>query len=161
MKALIAAAALLAMTAAPAFAAPVTRKQTDASPIASSATVPAGSTFYFLSGATASPIDPKITDSPDAFGDTEAQAMSIFTKMKAQLADLGLTMGDVVKMTVFLVGDPKLGGKMDRDGMMRAYTKFFGTADQPNKPTRSAFQIAGLARSQQLIEIEAIAAKAP
>jgi enamine deaminase RidA (YjgF/YER057c/UK114 family) len=160
-KALAIISALLALAATPAHAAPVTRKQTDASPIASSATVPPGATLYFLSGATGAPIDPKVTDTPDAFGDTEAQAMSIFTKMKAQLADLGLTMGDVVKMTVFLVGDPKLNGKMDRDGMMRAYLKFFGTADQPNKPTRSAFQIAGLARVQQLIEVEAIAAKAP
>lgn len=155
------AAAALALFATSAQAQGITRKQTDASPIASSATVPTGSTLYFLSGATASPIDPKITDTPDAYGDTEAQAMSIFTKMKAQLVDLGLSMGDVVKMTIFLVGDPKLGGKMDRDGMMRAYTKFFGSADQPNKPTRSAFQIAGLARPQQLIEIEVIAAKAP
>lgn len=162
-KTLMIAVAGLALTlgAATAQAAPVTRKQTDASPIAASATVPAGATLYFLSGATAAPIDPKITDTPDAFGDTEAQAMSIFAKMKAQLAELGLNMGDVVKMTVFLVGDPKLNGKMDRDGMMRAYTKYFGTADQPNKPTRSAFQIAGLARPQQLIEVEAIAAKAP
>jgi 2-iminobutanoate/2-iminopropanoate deaminase len=161
MKASVAiAAATLSLVVTPAHA-QVTRKQTDASPIASSATVPSGSTLYFLSGATGAPIDLKDTASPGAFGDTEAQALSIFTKMKAQLADLGLTMGDVVKMTVFLVGDPKLEGKMDRDGMMRAYTKFFGTADQPNKPTRSAFQIAGLARPQQLIEVEAIAAKAP
>lgn len=139
----------------------VTRKQSDASPLASSVTVAPGATLYFLSGATGSPIDPKVIDTPDAYGDTEAQTMSILTKMKAQLADLGLGMGDVVKMTVFLVGDPKLGGKMDRDGMMRAYLKFFGTAEQPNKPTRSAFQIAALARPQQLVEIEAIAAKAP
>lgn len=162
MKAMITTfAAMMALAAFPARAEPVTRKQSDASPIASSATVPPGSTLYFLSGAVGSPIDPKVTDTPDAFGDTEAQTMSILTKMKAQLEGLGLTMGDVVKMTVFMVGDPKLGGKMDRDGMMRAYLKFFGTAEQPNKPTRSAFQIAGLGRPAQLVEIEAIAAKGP
>lgn len=154
-------AAFMALGMATGAQAQVTRKQSDASPLASSATVAPGATLYFLSGATASPIDPKVTDTPDAYGDTEAQTMSILTKMKAQLADLGLGMGDVVKMTVFLVGAPKLGGKMDRDGMMRAYLKFFGTAEQPNKPTRSAFQIAGLARPQQLVEIEVIAAKAP
>ncbi len=162
MKALLTlSAGLLATLATPAQAEPVTRKQTDASPIASSATVPPGSTLYFLSGAVGAPIDPKVTDTPDAYGDTEAQTFSILTKMKAQLADLGLGMGDVVKMTVFMVGDPKLNGKMDRDGMMRAYLKFFGTAEQPNKPTRSAFQIAGLGKPSQLVEIEAIAAKAP
>jgi len=162
MKAALAwALALAALGTTTTAQAQVSRKQSDASPIASSATVAPGATLYFLSGATGSPIDPKVTDTPDAYGDTEAQTMSILTKMKAQLADLGLGMGDVVKMTVFLVGDPKLGGKMDRDGMMRAYLKFFGTAEQPNKPTRSAFQIAGLARPQQLVEIEVIAAKAP
>jgi enamine deaminase RidA (YjgF/YER057c/UK114 family) len=142
-------------------AATVEHKQTPGAMIASAAIIPPGSTLYYLSGATAAPIDPKDMESPDAFGDTEAQTLSIFTKMKAQLADLGLAMGDVVKLTVFLVGDPKLGGKMDRDGMTKSYKKFFGTADQPNLPTRSAFQIAGLARPQQLVEIEAIAAKAP
>jgi enamine deaminase RidA (YjgF/YER057c/UK114 family) len=142
-------------------AATVEHKQAPGAMIASAAIIPPGSTLYYLSGATGAPIDPKDVESPDAFGDTEAQSLSIFTKMKAQLADMGLTMGDVVKLTVFLVGDPKQGGKMDRDGMTRAYKTFFGTADQPNLPTRSAFQIAGLARPQQLVEIEAIAAKAP
>jgi 2-iminobutanoate/2-iminopropanoate deaminase len=129
--------------------------------IASSAMVPGGSKLYFLSGSTGSPIDPKVTEGPDAFGNTEAQTLSILTKMKAQLAELGLGMGDIVKLTVFLVGDPKLGGKMDRDGMTTSYKKFFGTPDQPNLPTRSTIQIASLGRPQTLVEIEAIAAKAP
>jgi len=156
---LAAMAATSALTSA--HAATVEHKQAPGAMIASAAIIPPGSTLYYLSGATAAPIDPKDVESPDAFGDTEAQTLSIFTKMKAQLAELGLTMGDVVKLTVFLVGDPKLGGKMDRDGMTKSYKKFFGTADQPNLPTRSAFQIAGLGRPQQLVEIEAIAAKAP
>ncbi|BBF67838.1 RidA family protein [Sphingomonas bisphenolicum] len=153
--------AAMAATSTSAQAATVEHKQAPGAMIASAAIIPPGSTLYYLSGATGAPIDPKDVESPDAFGDTEAQTLSIFTRMKAQLADMGLTMGDVVKLTVFLVGDPKLGGKMDRDGMTRAYKTFFGTADQPNLPTRSAFQIAGLARPQQLVEIEAIAAKAP
>ena len=33
-----------------------------------------------------------------------------------------------------LVGDPALGGRMDFDGMMRAYSKHFGTAAQKNLP---------------------------
>ncbi len=160
MKALTA-LMLAAMVPTSAQAATVEHKQAPGAMIASAAIIPPGSTLYYLSGSTGAPIDPKDMESPDAFGDTEAQTLSIFTKMKAQLAELGLTMGDVVKLTVFLVGDPKLGGKMDRDGMTRSYKKFFGTADQPNLPTRSAFQIAGLGRPQQLVEIEAIAAKAP
>ncbi|EQB30530.1 RidA family protein [Sphingobium ummariense] len=152
---------LLALSATPAHAAGVEHRQAPGAMIASAAIVPPGSTFYYLSGATASPVSPADTESPDAYGDTETQTFSILTKMKAQLAEMGLGMGDVIKLTVFLVGDPKNGGKMDRDGLTRAYKKFFGTADQPNLPTRSAFQIAALARPQQLVEIEAIAAKAP
>jgi 2-iminobutanoate/2-iminopropanoate deaminase len=149
------------LTAAAGHAAGVERKA--ASPtavIASSAMVPEGSKLYFLSGSTGSPIDPKDVDSPGAFGNTEAQTLSILTKMKAQLAELGLGMGDIVKLTVFLVGDPKLGGKMDRDGMTVSYKKFFGTAEQPYLPTRSTVQVAALGRPQTLVEIEAIAAKA-
>jgi enamine deaminase RidA (YjgF/YER057c/UK114 family) len=68
-------------------------------------------------------------------------------------------MGDVIKMNVFLVGDPAKGGKMDFPGMMAAYTKFFGTKEQPNLPARSAVQVAGLAAPGGLVEIEVIAAK--
>ncbi|PTQ08266.1 endonuclease [Sphingomonas oleivorans] len=151
-----------ALTAAAGHAADVERRQSSPTAvIASSASLPAGSKIYFLSGSTASPINPADTESADAFGDTKTQTLSILTKMKAQLASLGLAMGDVVKLTVFLVGDPKLGGKMDRDGMTAAYKMFFGTPDQPNLPTRSTIQVAALGRPQTLVEIEAIAAKAP
>ena len=156
----ILAAAMLATTAGQ--AAGVARKTSSpTAAIASSAMVPGGSKLYFLSGSTGSPVDPKDTDSPGAFGNTEAQTLSILTKMKAQLAELGLGMGDIVKLTVFLVGDPKLAGKMDRDGMTASYKKFFGTPDQPNLPTRSTVQVAALGRPQTLVEIEAVAAKAP
>lgn len=137
----------------------VERKQGPGAMIASSAAVPGAAKVYYLSGSTGSPIDPKDTESANAFGDTKAQAISIFTKMKAQLAELGLGMGDVVKLTVFMVGDPKLGGKMDREGMTAAYKSFFGTPDQPNLPTRSTVQVAALGRPQTLIEVEAIAAR--
>jgi enamine deaminase RidA (YjgF/YER057c/UK114 family) len=42
---------------------------------------------------------------------------------------------------------------------MRAYTKYFGTEEQPNKPARSAVQIAGLVRQNMLIEIEVVIAR--
>src|SRR5579875_3646533 len=75
--------------------------QTDKSPIASG--VWAGDTLY-LSGQLASPIDPTAAK-PD-YGDTERQAYSVFTKIQALLKEQGLDMKDVVKMTVFLAGDP-------------------------------------------------------
>jgi enamine deaminase RidA (YjgF/YER057c/UK114 family) len=66
--------------------------------------VPAGSKLLFVSGTTASPLDPA---KPEEFGDTAAQTKSILTKMKAQLEGMGWGLGDIVKMTVFLVGTRK------------------------------------------------------
>jgi enamine deaminase RidA (YjgF/YER057c/UK114 family) len=68
-------------------------------------------------------------------------------------------MGDIVKMTVFMVADPAKDGKLNFAGMMAGYTKFFGTKDQPNKPARSAVQVAALVVPGPLLEIEVIAAK--
>jgi enamine deaminase RidA (YjgF/YER057c/UK114 family) len=42
---------------------------------------------------------------------------------------------------------------------MAGYTQFFGTAEQPNLPARSAFQVAALAAPGALVEIEVVAAK--
>ena len=57
-------------------------------------------------------------------------------------------------MTVYLVGDPAKGGRMDFDGFMAAYTQFFGTKEQPNLPARSTVQVAGLVAPGMLVEIE-------
>ena len=62
-------------------------------------------------------------------------------------------------MRVFLVGDPAMAGKMDFAGMMAAYSQFFGTTDQPNKPARTTVQVAGLASPGALVEIEAQAVR--
>lgn len=67
-------------------------------------------------------------------------------------------MKDVVKMTVFLGPDPKTG-KLDFAGMQSEYVKYFGTKDQPNKPARSAVQVAALAAPWALLEVEVIAIK--
>ncbi|MGI4793898.1 MAG: RidA family protein [Janthinobacterium lividum] len=157
----VATALLLSATlSSGAYAAGLERKSAPQAMIASSVTVPAGTTLVFLSGTTASPIGPANTAALAAYGNTEVQTMSIFTKMKTQLAEMGMDMGDVVKLTVFLVGDPEHGGKMDKDGLTRSYKKFFGTSDQPNLPARSAVQVAALGRPSTLVEIEAIVAKA-
>jgi enamine deaminase RidA (YjgF/YER057c/UK114 family) len=62
-------------------------------------------------------------------------------------------------MHVFMAGDPSNGGKLDFAGMMKSYNKFFGTPDQPNKPARSAMQVAALAAPWALVEIEVIAVR--
>jgi enamine deaminase RidA (YjgF/YER057c/UK114 family) len=67
-------------------------------------------------------------------------------------------MKDVVKLTVFLAPDPKTG-RLDFAGMQSEYLKYFGTPQQPNKPARSAFQVAALGAPWALVEIEAIAVR--
>ncbi|WP_070155128.1 RidA family protein [Sphingobium phenoxybenzoativorans] len=124
-------------------------------------TIPPNSEIVILSGAIASPIEEGKTDSFEAFGDTHTQAVNTFTKIKASLAKIGYSMSDIVKLTVFVAGDPKLGGKMDFAGFNAAYKEFFGTPENPNLAARSTVQVAGLAGPYFLIEIEAIAAKAP
>lgn len=128
------------------------------SPIANG--VWAGDTLY-LSGQLASPKspgDPAKNIAPD-YGNTEEQALSALNKIQSLLKEQGLDMKDVVKMTVFLAGDPAKGNKLDFAGLQASYTKFFGTAEQPNKPARSAMQVAALAAPWALVEIEVIAVK--
>ena len=114
-------------------------------PIARAVEVPAGKTFYFHSGMTPAPLDAKAKPgTPEYWGDTKTQTLSAFGRIKESLDKLGLGFGDVVAMTVYLVGDPAKEGKMDFEGMMAAYSQFFGTKAQPNLPARSTVQVAGL-----------------
>lgn len=161
LRMLLAGSALIAASATPALGQIERKSGAPTSPIASSVSIPPGARIVYLSGATASPIDPKVTETPDAFGDTATQTLSILTKMKAQLEAMGMGMGDIVKLNVFLVGDPKLGGRMDREGMSKVFATFFGSPDQPNKPARSTVQVAALGRPTTLVEIEGVAAKMP
>ena len=120
-----------------------------------------GDTLY-LSGQLASPIAPadEAKGTAAVYGDTEAQTMSTLTKIEASLKSEGLTMADVVMMHVYMAGDPAKGGKLDFPAMMAAYSRFFGTKEQPNKPARSTVQVAALVAPWALVEIEVIAAKA-
>ncbi|WOB50456.1 RidA family protein [Xanthomonas hydrangeae] len=129
-------------------------------PIAAAVEIPAGKATVYVSGKVPAVVDtsaPK--DSAAAYGDTKAQTVSVLNQIKQQLAALGLGMGDVVKMQVFLVGDPATGGKMDFNGFMEGYRQFFGTKEQPNLPARSAFQIAALGNPLYRVEIEVVAVR--
>jgi len=129
-------------------------------PIARAVEVPAGKTIVFHSGVTPTPLDPKATPgSPEYWGDTRTQTLAVFARLKESLASLGMDFGNVVAMTVYLVGDPAKGGKMDFEGMMSAYTQFFGTKEQPNLPARSTVQVVALAGQGMLVEIEVQLAK--
>jgi enamine deaminase RidA (YjgF/YER057c/UK114 family) len=129
-------------------------------PISAAVTVRAGVDTVYVSGALPSAINkdaPK--GAPPVYGDMEAQTVSVLTSIKGTLAKLGLGMGDVVKMTVFMVADPANDNKLNFPGLMAGYSQFFGTKEQPNKPARSAVQVAALVAPGALLEIEVIAAK--
>jgi enamine deaminase RidA (YjgF/YER057c/UK114 family) len=155
---LLIAAAMIAVPCA--MQAQVTVKRSGAANARFSTTVWAGDTLY-IAGQMASPVTPadKAKGTPADYGNTEAQTMSVLTKIQDILKAEGLTMGDVVQMECFLAGDPKLGGKMDFNGLNVAYGKFFGTADQPNKPVRAAMQVQALATDWGLVEIMVVAVK--
>lgn len=129
-------------------------------PIASAVEIPGGRTLVFVSGAVPSVADPKAErGSLAAYGDTRTQTASVLANIERSLKGLGLGMGSVVKMQVFLVGDPAKGGRMDFDGFMAAYSEHFGTAAQPNLPARSVMQVAGLVVPGWLVEIEVTAVR--
>ena len=169
MKHLIASLTLIAastLTGAAAFAADaITRYPLGGGstfPIARAVEVPAGYSLVFHSGLTPAPANDKAEKgSPAYWGDTKTQALSVFGRMKDSLDSLGLGFGDVVAMTVYLVGDPATEGRMDFAGFMAAYTQYFGTKDQANLPSRSAVQVAGLAAPGMLVEVEVFLARPP
>lgn len=129
-------------------------------PIALGIEIPADATLIYVSGQ-----GPAITDEDAergtfaAYGNTEIQTVSALGRVKGALEVIGLQISDVVKMQVFLVGDPDAGGRLDFAGFMRGYTQFFGTEEQPNLPSRSVMEVAGLANPGWLVEIEVTAAR--
>lgn len=141
----------------------VTRIAKDPKPfILQGVKVGAGTDMFFLSGQLASPVDPnksmKDVTSIDDLGDTKTQTISTLNKIKGILAEQGYKMSDLIKLTLFIAQDPKLG-HMDFAGANAGFKEFFGTEENPNTVARSAFQVANLAGPYFLIEIEAIAAK--
>jgi enamine deaminase RidA (YjgF/YER057c/UK114 family) len=123
-------------------------------------TVPRGRELVVLSGHTPPVID--LTAPPEsirAFGDTYRQAVGALQEWQQSLERLGLTMSHLVKLQVFLVGDPALGGRMDNEGFSRAYAAFFGTPAQPYLVARTRVQVVGLVNPGWLVEIDAIAVR--
>jgi len=123
-------------------------------------TIWAGDTLY-VSGQMASPVTAADASKGTAavYGDTKTQTLNVLTKIQGILKEQGLTMGDVVQMHVFMAADPAKGGKLDFDAMNQAYDQFFGTPQQPNKPTRATVQVAALVQPWGLVEIEVVAVR--
>ena len=138
----------------------IVRRSLSDCPIASSVAVPASARIVFVSGTLADVVKPDAPEgSIERLGDTETQSASVLGKIAQELAASGLTMADVVKMNVFMVGDPARGGTMDFAGLMKAYSQHFGAASQGSLPARTTVQVAGLPLPGALVEIEVVAAR--
>lgn len=165
---LVAAAAAAGIALAPADARAdgqiVRIKRNPSALILEAARVNAGADVVYVSGQLPSPIDPAMpmsaVDAVDDLGDTRTQTISVLGKIRDILATQGFSMSDVVKLTLFVAADPRTG-KMDFAGVNEGFAAFFGTAENPETVARSTFQVAGLVGPYYLIEIEAVAAKAP
>ncbi len=130
-------------------------------PISLGVWVPAGSDTLYLSGNVPPVVNASAPKgSVESYGgSTEAQTVATIQRIQQALQSQKLELSDVVMMHVYLVGDPSKDNKMDFAGFMAGYTKYFGTKEQPNKPARSAFQVAALAAPGVLLEIEVIAVR--
>jgi 2-iminobutanoate/2-iminopropanoate deaminase len=157
-----AAAALFA--SAPATA-QITRYTGDSpSPILQGVEVQPGAKMLYLSGMLADPVDPAKAGKTDLtmadYGDTKTQTISTLNKIKKVLESRGYKLTDAIKATVYVAGDPALGGKMDFAGMNAGFRQFFNSPDNPTTVSRSTIQVAALAGPAYLVEIEITAAKA-
>ncbi|NLJ92233.1 MAG: hypothetical protein GX324_04135 [Aeromonadales bacterium] len=126
-------------------------------PISLAVEIPANKTQVHLSGQVPTVINKKADDATlEAYGSMEEQATSVLQAIEKNLASLDLTMADIYRMQVFLVAEE---GKVDFDGFMKGYSKYFGTKEQANLPVRSAVEVAALANPGWLIEIEVSAVR--
>ena len=132
--------------------------------ILEAARVNAGADVIYVSGQLPSPLDPAMpmseVTSIEQMGDTRAQTISTLAKIADVLATQGFTMGDVVKLQLMVVADPATG-VMDFAGVNAGFREFVGTEENPLTTARSTFEVAGLVGPHFLIEIDAIAARAP
>ncbi|MBT2800458.1 RidA family protein [Halomonas sp. ISL-56] len=127
-------------------------------PILQAVEVPADKTMVYLSGTVPSVINEEADqNSVEAFGTTEEQTVTVMKRIEAQLENLGLGVGDIIKMQAFLVAPE--GASVDFQGFMAGYTQFFGTEEQPNLPVRSAMVVDALVNPGWLVEIEVTAVR--
>lgn len=121
-----------------------------------SVTVSPGARTVYVSGHVADPLD---AAKPKAgFGDTRTQTISTLRRIDQALQRQGMSIKDVIRLTIYVVADPALG-QPDYAGMNAGYREFFGTAANPHVVARSAFEIKGLQIPGLLLEIDAVAAR--
>jgi 2-iminobutanoate/2-iminopropanoate deaminase len=104
--------------------------------------VPAGHRLVITAGQLGIGVDESIPE------DSEAQADLCFANIAAILAEDGMTMANIIRLSVYVTGREHMQGyRQSRD------RQFTGTP-----PTTTLIVVAGLVRPEFVIEIEAIAA---
>jgi enamine deaminase RidA (YjgF/YER057c/UK114 family) len=133
-------------------------EHSQAAPWSESVEVPAGLPLLFVSGQVPPAIDPHgPVEARATYGDMETQTRGVLQRLKAKLENAGYTMRDIVKLTGYMVGEERFGGRPDLDGFGRAYREFFAS---DNLPARTRVEVVRLMNPAWLVEIEAVAAKA-
>ncbi len=101
-------------------------------PIARAVEVPAGKTIYLPQRHDAGAARSQgRAGTPEYWGDTKTQTLSVFDRLKESLKSLGLGFGDVVAMTVYLVrrsGQGRAHGFRRHDGCVHAVLRHQGAA---------------------------------
>jgi enamine deaminase RidA (YjgF/YER057c/UK114 family) len=118
-----------------------------------------GSSYFFTWGVTASARSKTIAQRslPDEerFGDTYIQAHSVLATLTEDLAEVGLTLRDVVNVRAYVVGDET--APPDFAAWDRAFFEFFGTRTLPHVPARTTVGISRLFLPAYRIEVEFVA----
>lgn len=111
-----------------------------------------GSQYFFTWGVTANPRMMEIARSSveNRYGDTYQQSYAVLTQLSSDLAEVGLTLRDVVNVRAYIVADPE----PDFAAWDKAFSEFFGTLTNPHKPARTSVGISRLFHSDYRIEVE-------
>jgi|GEM_PF-365374 enamine deaminase RidA (YjgF/YER057c/UK114 family) len=90
-------------------------------------------------------------------GDVESQTGAALRLLSDRLEAEGLTLANIVQLTVHVVVDAD--GAMDADGVSRAWRRSFGNRMQPAAPARTLVGVAALPAPGARVSLSALAAR--
>ena len=89
----------------------------------------------------------------------EQQTVDTFSSFQETLDSQGWSLEDIVQVRAFAVSGPD--GELDFDGFNRGYQPFFGTDENPIKPSQSFVEISGVVVDGWVVEIYIRSARTP
>ncbi|MGX6648599.1 Rid family hydrolase [Maricaulaceae bacterium MS644] len=90
-------------------------------------------------------------------GDVESQTGAALRVLSDRLEADGLTLADIVQLTVHVAVAPD--GSLDADGVSRAWRRSFGNRMQPAAPARTVVGVAALPAPGARVSLSALAAR--